>query len=74
VIILSPAADGFEDFDTLPPSGEYRTRFYGARAVDVDEDGTMEIETEANDCVPSCPGGTSTVQVFRWNGDDYIGV
>ncbi len=39
VIILGPTVDGFEDFDALPPAGDYLGRFYYAEATDADRDG-----------------------------------
>lgn len=72
VIVLSSADDGFDTYSSLPASGEYRTRFYGARIVDIDGDRVNEIEVETNDCNPSCAGGTATTRLFKWDGRDYV--
>lgn len=71
IIVLKPIAGGFEDFDTLPPYGEYNTRFYYADAVDSDGDGVLDIEVSENDCDPSCAGGSVTSVTYRWDGTDY---
>lgn len=71
IIVLAPVEDGFEDFDTLPPYGDYNTRFYYADALDADGDGTVEVEVNDNDCNPSCAEGAITSTVYEWDGDDY---
>ena len=71
VIVLRPVAGGFEDFGTLPPPGEYATRFYSARAVDLDGDGRLEVVVQLNDCHPSCAEGRVTETTYAWDGTDY---
>ena len=71
VIVLKPTATGFDDFESMPPVDDYDGRFYSAEAVDVDDDGQLEIVVESNDCNPSCAGGTVTAQTFGWDGNDY---
>lgn len=69
VTVLQPTQAGFEDFDTPPDYLD--TRFYYAYPVDIDNDGTFEIEDYTNDCNPSCAGGQITSEIFAWNGNDY---
>ena len=71
VIILEPNDNGFEHFGTLSDDGDYNTRFYYAEVVDVDGDGTSEVEQSSNDCDPSCAGGSIETTVYRWDGTDY---
>lgn len=71
VIVLSSIDGDFDDYATLPPEGGYRSRFYGAYAVDVEGDGRYEIKLESNECDPSCTTGMPTSQLFRWDGQDY---
>jgi hypothetical protein len=71
VIVLAPTPDGFNDFETLPPSDGYNTRFYYAETTDPDGDGTYEVQASGNDCEPSCAGGTTTSDLYRWNGSEY---
>lgn len=72
LIVLKPTPDGFADFETLPPSDGYSTRFYGARVIDDDGDGTYEVEVTNYDCVPTCAGGSATTTIYRWSGSDYV--
>lgn len=71
VIVLRPVYDGFIDFATLPPAGEYNTRFYYAEAADADGDGRLEVVASTNDCDPDCAGGTVRERTFTWDGADY---
>nr|BFE56522.1 hypothetical protein GCM10020063_010480 [Dactylosporangium thailandense] len=71
VIVLAPVTDGFADFATLPDPGDYRSRFYSADLVDVDHDGTYEVDSALNDCEPSCGQGTVHHTVYRWDGETY---
>lgn len=72
VIVLRPTTNGFEDFGTLPalPDG-YRTDFYYATVVDVDGDGTYEVQKFSNDCTPSCAGGKIGSEIYWWNGSSF---
>lgn len=72
VIVLAPVSDGFESFETLPPSDGYDTRFYNAYAIDVDGDGVYEVDSLLIDCVPSCAESDITSTMFVWNGKDYV--
>jgi hypothetical protein len=72
VTVLLPIAGGFEDHDTLPDIDSYNGRFYYADVVDVNADGVFEVAQHANDCRPSCAGGTITTQNFYWTGSGYV--
>jgi hypothetical protein len=73
VIVLRPDIDGMESFGTLPPPGDYESRFYSADIADDNGDGTYEINVDANACLPDCATGTITRTTYRWNGRDYVG-
>ena len=46
IVVLDPTKYGFEDFGSLPTSGESTGRFYGAHLTDVDGDRIYEIVSE----------------------------
>lgn len=71
VIILSPVANGFADFASLPEPGDYQSRFYSASVADTNHDGTFEVDSALNDCDPDCAGGTIHHTTYRWNGTTY---
>lgn len=71
VIVLAPTFNGFEDFDTLPPPDQYRTRFYGATVVDVDSDGQNEVLFDPDSCANSCTPAELAPEVYRWTGSGY---
>lgn len=72
ITVLQPVSGGMEDHDTLPPENEYDTRFYYAETEDVNSDGTLEVISYDNDCIPDCAGGTITSETWWWNGSDYV--
>jgi len=71
VIVLEPTADGFEDFDTLPPVDDYQGVFYYGEVVSETADGAFIIEVSSNDCVPDCAGGTVTSVDYAFDGSSY---
>ena len=72
ITVLQPVSGGMEDHDTLPPENEYDTRFYYAETEDVNSDGTLEVISYDNACIPDCAGGTITSETWWWNGSDYV--
>jgi hypothetical protein len=71
VIVLVPTTAGFNDLHTLPAYGDYNERFYSAYTADPKHSGSLQIVVAANDCVPSCAGGTVWATAYEWNGKDY---
>lgn len=71
VIVLSPTADGFEDFGSLPHGADTTGRFYPAESADVNNDGARDIIIEKNNCKPDCAGGIITSDTYRWEGSDF---
>jgi hypothetical protein len=71
IIVLTPTKYGFEDFGSLPTSGETTGRFYSSHLSDVDGDHIYEIVSEKNTCDPSCANGRVEVATWAFNGKDY---
>lgn len=71
IIVLAPTQDGFEDFGTLPAPDDYQGVFYYAEVIGETTDGAFIIEGSANDCIPSCAGGTVTSVQYTYDGSDY---
>ncbi|WP_297005927.1 hypothetical protein [uncultured Corynebacterium sp.] len=75
VITLVPTPDGFAQVgDGGAGNLNYQTgenMYYYADLVGPGADGRYQIEQSANDCTPSCAGGTITSELLSWNGTDY---
>jgi hypothetical protein len=71
VIVLRPTAADFENFGSLPASGDYAAPWYGADVVDRNHDGVFEIE-ETVYCHPECTARGDTIVTYSWNGRGYV--
>lgn len=55
----------------VPPVDRLALTGYYAELTGPGSDGLYRIEQFHNDCTPSCAGGTTTSQIYVWNGSDY---
>ncbi|MCO8127494.1 hypothetical protein NHL50_09770 [Acidimicrobiia bacterium EGI L10123] len=74
VAVLAVTDDGFEDYGTLPSPDYTASSHYYAYTVDVDGDGTYEIEQHTNTCQPTCAGGFISQTLYRFDRDGFVGV
>lgn len=71
VSFLAPTDDGFTDGGTLADGSA--SGFYDATTVDVDADGTYELNQGFQICEPTCADGTYYSHIWRWDGTTYSG-
>lgn len=73
VITLIPTSSGFADVGAGAYSNydDGSNRYYYAELLGPGSDGRYQIQKSANDCNPSCAGGTTTTQVLSWDGNGY---
>ncbi|WP_051198796.1 vWA domain-containing protein [Gordonia shandongensis] len=72
VVVLTPTKTGFVDPGVDHTGYTGKRLFYYADLKGPGADGRYVIVQSANDCEPSCAGGTITTEDLHWNGRDYV--
>ena len=71
ISVLVPTATGFDDLGTF--SNEPYGGYYYAYVVDVDADGSYEVDQQFQICEPTCADGVYYAHVWNWDGVTYSG-
>lgn len=72
VMILRPTADSIQVLAGGYMDQQASQNFYAAFLVGPGADGLYEISQYTNDCTPDCASGTTTSQLFGWDGTTYV--